>query len=175
MLETTFNFTVDDFGGIATFTMEEANILAVMEARQLAMLGGPPVTVRNRLIQSLSQGINLGEGITQLRQRVGEVYNIAGSSSRALMVARTETSGFMNSTRHAMFEAQGIEKKVWLTAGDENVRSDHAKLGRSSKKDMDFDYMEILGGGLGSSLFHPHDPNGPANQVINCRCTIGVG
>lgn len=175
MLDTTFEFTVEDFGGVAIFALEETAVFEIMEARQAALLKGPPVTVRNALTKTLTQGITEGESIQQLRQRVGEVYGVAGSSSRALMVARTETSGFMNNARFAMFDAQGIEKKTWITAGDENVREDHVRLGRAAAKPMDFDYMELLGsGGFGQQLHYPHDPGAPASQVVNCRCTLGA-
>jgi uncharacterized protein with gpF-like domain len=83
---------------------------------------------------------------------------------QAQRIARTETTTAMNNAMVvAGDESRLILNKVWLTAGDGEVRDSHAALdGVSIPKD---DFFE-------NGLQYPGDPTGDAAEVINCRCTI---
>lgn len=172
-LESVFEFTSgNDLGGIPVFGIDDPRLLRVFQARQQKLLGTAPETLQRNLRTSLSEGLQEGESLGQLRQRVAEVYNVAGSDAKTLQVARTEAAGFVNGTRNAMFEAQGFTSADWITAGDEAVRANHVAFGAVGAKPLTHNYLNDrvdpnTGGG---SLEFPSDPNGPAAEVINCRC-----
>lgn len=168
LLNTTFDFTLTDLGDIPVFGIDAPSILRVFEHREQHILTGTPVTVRNNLLRSLSDGIAAGEPIGQLRLRVAETYNIAASSHRTLMIARTETAGFMNETRDAMFEEQGFEEESWSTSNDEAVRDHHKTFGLAGTQKRGFNYLTLVG--VSGRLEFPGDSRAPAGEVINCRC-----
>ena len=168
MLQDTFEFTIDDFGTLPVFGLDDERILSVFEVRQLKLLETVPKTVRNNLFKSLTTGINSGEGLDQLRKRIQEVYGVSMAPGKALTIARTETAGFMNSVRHEMFGAQGFSQGEWITAGDENVRPPHKVFGDAGPQDRGFNYLTLVN--ESGTLEHPNDPQGPVHQVANCRC-----
>ena len=59
--------------------------------------------------------------------------------------------------------------KEWVTVGDDKVREAHRKAnGQRVKNHEKF----IVGG---EELLCPGDPNGSAENVINCRCYMRAG
>jgi uncharacterized protein with gpF-like domain len=59
-------------------------------------------------------------------------------------------------------------QKEWVAVNDARTRDDHsAANGQVVDQDADF----IVGG---APLKYPGDPSGPAQQVVNCRCTFVV-
>lgn len=132
-------------------------------------------TARNRLknigddvwevvSEQLIQGISAGESIPELAARV---RNTAGvSDARSLTIARTEV--------HAAHEAGSYDQalfvdptatKVWLATEDARTRPTHqAAEGQRRRINESFEVG-------GAALRYPGDPLGPADEVINCRCT----
>ena len=94
-----------------------------------------------------------------------------GPAARAEVIVRTETNrafSFANHTRIDKLAADLDEKplKQWLTAIDGRERPDHAAAdGQTVPHDQPFNVG-------GARLMFPNDPAGPAEQVINCRCTM---
>jgi hypothetical protein len=167
-LHATYDFTVKEIGGIAVFELDSPEIVAALDRREDLVVGSVPETLQNNLRVSLRKGLQEGETVQQLRTRVARTYDIAASSGKTLQVARTESAGFMNDARQAMFEAQGFEKVEWLTAGDEYVREHHVTFGSIGPVDMGHNYMEDVDDD--GTLEYPNDPRGPAGEVVNCRC-----
>ena len=83
-------------------------------------------------------------------------------SGRALMIARTEIGSAMNAAAQAGYVAGGATHKGWLSARDDRVRDSH--------QDVDGEIVPIEQA-FSNGLMHPSDPNGPPEEVINCRCT----
>lgn len=91
-------------------------------------------------------------------------------------IARTETSQAVSSARMEAMR-QGVDKsgispdlvvKKWFHSGPAaggNERMDHAAMNRAEVFGMDTPF--IVGG---TPMQHPHDPNAPAEHVVNCRC-----
>ena len=142
--------------------------------------------VRNRLVRipeevfdliahEVATGVNLGESIPQLRDRIDMVLSTTGSErwpNRATVVARTETIGALNAGRAEAFRAAGetdpdLElERVWLATEDHRTRSTHkAADGQRVALASPF----IVGG---AELMFPGDPAGPPQEVIQCRCTM---
>lgn len=123
--------------------------------------------LRAVLVDSLREGLAQGESYAELRTRIKAVFNNAVQPSRTLRIARTETGQTVSGVRHEIMAEHNMEQE-WVTAGDENVREDHVTLGTTGPKPLDYNYMQDLG--KPGVLNYPLDVNGPADQVISCRC-----
>ena len=90
------------------------------------------------------------------------------SDARAGLIARTETHGAANFGANAAAKETGLPlKREWISAEDSRTRSSHdAANGQIVGMDEPF----TVGG---ARLDYPGDPSGPADETINCRCSIG--
>ena len=95
-----------------------------------------------------------------LRDGVDGVF--ADAFSRTTTIARTELSGVLSGYRMGIMGANGVKRIQWVTAGDSHVRASHQDL-NSATTDLGASFP-------GSRLRWPHDPDGSAEDVINCRC-----
>lgn len=140
--------------------------------------------VRNRLVRipeevfdlvahEVTVGVNLGEGIAKLRDRIDTVLSTTGTarwSNRATVIARTETMGALNAGRHDAFNALAEEEpdeefeRIWLATDDSRTRHTH-EVADGQRVPLGRPF--IVGG---FELRFPGDPEGPAQEVIQCRC-----
>lgn len=142
--------------------------------------------VRNRLVRipeevydliagEVAAGVNLGEGIPKLAQRVDNVLSTTGSErwpNRATVVARTESIGALNFGRAESYRAVAeadpdLELEMfWLATDDSRTRHTHREAeGQRVPVGSSF----VVGG---AELRFPGDPSGPPQEVIQCRCTM---
>lgn len=98
-----------------------------------------------------------------IRQQFGKVQN------RASTIARTETGTVMSKAEFSAFIDLGYTHLEWNSSKDGDVRPSHL---------IDGETVEIVdnNGNYTNELFScdvkfPRDPDGPAGEVINCRCT----
>jgi SPP1 gp7 family putative phage head morphogenesis protein len=138
------------------------------------------LAVRNVIDATVKQGMNEGVDVNEMRNRIKDavqtVYDVRlgkpvvpnglfdlGGMSSSKTIARTEMGSIASLTRIDIFKQEGIEKIEWITAHDERVRDSHVKInGQSVKFGQDFD----------NGLRFPRDPNGPPEEIINCRCSF---
>lgn len=140
-----------------------------------------PDEVFNLVATAIAEGAGLGEGIADLAKRVGRILSTTETDmwpNRAVTVARTETLGAMNAGRTDAFDAVveelgGDFEKMWLATEDTRTRKSHrdadgqrVPVGSPFLIGVDPDL-----GLAGVHLMQPGDPSGPANEIINCRCT----
>ena len=141
--------------------------------------------VRNRMVRipdevydliagQVSEGVNLGEGIPQLAERIEGILSATGSErwpNRAVMAARTEAVGALNAARMEAFRAVAADEggdfeKVWISTQDDRTRPTHREAdGQRVPLGSPF----IVGG---FPLMFPGDPSGPPQEVIGCRCSF---
>lgn len=141
--------------------------------------------VRNRLVRTpeevfdmvagqLAAGVTLGEGIPELTVRVDEVLSTTHTErwpNRAVTIARTETLGALNDSRTGAFQQlaadddEGEYERMWLATMDTRTRPTHRAADGQRVPVLD----PFVVGGV--SLMSPGSPDGPAQEVINCRCT----
>jgi HK97 family phage portal protein len=140
------------------FTLVDTPAMAALENKIIKVVGIND-TVRNQLRNTLIEGLGQMETTAQLTERVKEVYNFA--QSRALTIARTEVGQAMGIGRDAAMGQMGVEKIMWVTAGDEHVRASHEELNGM---------VVTRGEQFPNGCLYPCDPNGPADETINCRC-----
>lgn len=136
-------------------------------------LADVPLEVGRRLDAALTLGINSGEGIPSLAERVQEIFSLTGTlhwSNRATVVARTEAIGALNAGRQDAFLAVAEEtgdplEKLWLATEDSRTRPTH-QVADGQRVPVASPF--IVGG---FELRFPGDPLGPPQEVIQCRCT----
>lgn len=89
--------------------------------------------------------------------------------TRAERIARTETTGAYNAGAQQAFVEEDAGVKMWISTADESTRDSHLEAsGQCVPIDDTFDV------GV-AQLTIPGDPSGPADEVINCRCTMVAG
>lgn len=152
---------------------------------QRAFVSGYLAEVTNRMVRvpdevydlvasQVSQAVNLGEGIPAIADRVDNVLSTTATEhwpNRATVVARTETIGALNSGRYDAFRAfaeqdGGQFEKVWLSTLGPRTRASHVQ---ADGQRVGLDDPFVVGG---FSLQFPGDPEGPPQEVIQCRCDM---
>jgi len=115
-------------------------------------------TTRKKLSKQLYQGLEAGEGINEIKDRVKEVYKIRGDKE-AIRIARTQTGRVINQASvEAYKQTDVVDRKEWIATMDDRVRPEHAEAdGQIVDKDKPFS----VGGTLKDA---PDD--------INCRCAV---
>ena len=115
-------------------------------------------TTRKKLAKQLFEGIEAGEGIGEIKDRVKDVYKIR-SNKEAIRIARTQTGRVINqATVEAYNQTEVVDRKEWIATLDDRVRPEHkAADGQIVDKGKPF----LVGGDLKDA---PND--------VNCRCTV---
>lgn len=114
---------------------------------------------------AVTQAVLQGQTVTHL---AASIAGIAAMDQRAAMkAARTAIT-----SAHSLGKLKGYERaagmgidveKQWLAALDSRTRGSHRHLdGEVVKLDAEFS----------NGLKYPGDPDGPASEVYNCRCTL---
>jgi hypothetical protein len=132
------------------------------------------VSVRDTLIETLVKEVNneLAKQGSLISIR-DVIYNIVRKSQsfykwQALRIARTETTFASNFAAVKSAENSGFEMvKTWIAVSDGRTRHDHAI---ENKQTVDFDKPFKMADG--TLMMYAGDPDAPARQVINCRCTV---
>lgn len=109
----------------------------------------------------------------QLRERLGTgVF----SRNRAITIARTETSAIANEAKAKSAESwagQNGQKqyKMWVHRNSKDPRENHVYLdGMIIETNEKF--QVVAENGTIDYMMYPHDPNGSAENVINCNCQV---
>lgn len=112
----------------------------------------------------VSTGMEDGESITELRDRILNVANM--EEYRAERIARTEVISAANGGEYDQIQLIGATgTKEWLATEDARTRKSHIAANGQSVAIAD----PFSVGGF--SLKYPGDPSGPASEIVNCRCT----
>lgn len=122
-------------------------------------------TTQDIVAKQLRQGLEAGEGLNELTNRIKSVTG--KSLGRARSIARTQTAGAVGTGRHEGMKSAGTELKGWLDSRDETVRPSHRTAGQIYAKGIAIDLPFNIGGEM---LMYPGDPSGSAANIINCRC-----
>lgn len=119
--------------------------------------------------QSLADGLNAGEDLDQLKERLAVVFAQEGTqlgAGRAQRIAVTESTRAFNAGTLAAAQAlTGPDRplvKQWLTRNDERVRDAHRETNGQ---------LQLLGDPFdvdGTPMRYPGDPAAPAALTVNC-------
>lgn len=111
------------------------------------------------IAQRATEEWSIQELSTKLKDATRDKYTSRLKNSKT--IARTENGVVSGGVRQSMFKNAGIKKIEWLTAHDSDVRKSHERLDTKVIK---------LGEKFANGLRYPCDPEGEADEVINCRC-----
>jgi SPP1 gp7 family putative phage head morphogenesis protein len=135
-----------------------------------------PDEIYHLIFAELTDGINDGEGPKELAARIDNLLAATGQErwpNRARTIAITETNRAYNAGAYAAAvlmqqDSRTVLYKEWLASRDERVRPSHEQ---ADGQRVPVSQAFIVGT---SALMFPGDPNGPAHEVINCRCALAV-
>ena len=159
--EANTSFTLYDEDTVMELVANEPNLLP-----QAAFDKAKDKAWNSRHVTSaVTQAVLQGQTIPQL---AASIAGIAAMDRRAAMkAARTAMT-----SAHSLGKLKGYEraadmgidvKKQWLAALDSRTRGSHRHLdGEVVELDAEFS----------NGLKYPGDPDGPASEVYNCRCTL---
>ncbi|MGH3586075.1 MAG: phage minor head protein [Pseudonocardia sp.] len=134
-----------------------------------------PDEVYALIVAEVERGIRDQQDIPTIAAAVDTVLTATGSErwpNRAVVVARTETMAAVNGGvfRGAVLDAEQrgdpAPFKAWLATADQRTRPTH--------RDADHQQTLLTSPFMvgGAPLMYPGDPRGPAQEVIQCRCSM---
>lgn len=135
-----------------------------------------PDEVYNLVFAEINDGVNAGESVPAIAERVDRTLATTGSerwANRASVIAVTEvTRAYGAGTTAAGLEQSRVTgrllQKRWRTEHDQRVRASHVAVdGVTIPLYLPFN----VGGYM---MMFPGDPLGPADEVVNCRCDLVI-
>ena len=110
---------------------------------------------------------NLRQVVQQaLPELTEELRRVFGSKeARARTIADTEAGKAVNQGKFTQYEASNVTKIKWRASNDTFTRPTHLAANG---------VVRTMGEAFPNGLRYPHDPNGGASEVINCRCSFSV-
>ena len=113
------------------------------------------------------------KAMTMLAKLIRDPKTFGRAFWRAETIVRTEVSRTFSLASQSELErgakARVKLRKWWLTAGDERVRDSHRQAGEDYGQGEAIAWDALFKVGE-DRLLHPLDPNGSAEETINCRC-----
>lgn len=124
-------------------------------------------TTRMRIRKSIERGEEQSEPPRVLARRIVEETGGEIARGRAETIARTESLTAASVGADEAAKSTGLQlDKRWVATEDMRTRPSHAIANDELRA------MDALFDVGGAKLRFPRDPNGPAKEVINCRCTV---
>ena len=126
---------------------------------------------QKKLNNAVTQGIIQGEGLDKIAKRISTGLAMQNYNA-SLTFARTAMTGAQNSGRDTSLinaKAKGINVvKQWMATLDGRTRDSHRHMdGETLKVGDKWHPMKFSNG-----CRFPGDPDGPPQEVYNCRCTL---
>lgn len=167
-------------GGVLGLTSTQERFVSNARAE---LMSGDPALLRNyltrkrrdrRFDRQVMAAIREGRALESVTiERMLGRYSDRLLELRGETVARTESMAALNQSNVEAYQ-QAIDsgairrqdvRRVWVSTADGRTRDSHREMDRESVGiDQPFS----------NGLMYPGDPNGPASEVINCRCTMLV-
>lgn len=120
---------------------------------------------KDQIQSTCLQGILQGESIPEIASRISDITR--QDDKATIRYARTMTTGAENAGRINSYnraESMGIEmEQQWMATLDGRTRHSHRQL--------DGQHVPV-GKKFSNGCKYPGDPDGPAGEIWNCRCTL---
>jgi len=159
----------DYFGGYDDAVSEWISTTTALKVTQIA--GTTFEQALGIIAQATGEAISQGLGEAQTGKLIRDTMREHGAAmtvARSRIIARTETHAASQAASQTAAAESGLRlKKEWIAAGGDRTRDDHQDAdGQTVGINEDFNVG-------GEHLHTPGDPNGSAENVINCRCVVG--
>ena len=119
--------------------------------------------INDIIVNGYEEGMGIDKVSRDIRRRFGQL-----KTWESVRIARTEIHNSQCLGVIKGYDDMGVEYIQWSTARDSRVR------GLKPKDSADHIHMEgeiiRMGGVFSNGLMYPGDMNGPAAEIINCRC-----
>ena len=168
-----FQLALEDMAselGVLAIPMSDPDVVEALAKQLTKLVEGVNSRLALRVKEVLIARLGEPATISDLRQAVKaelpelteDLRKVFGSKdARALTIARTEVGIATSSARIQQMIDAGVETIEWVSSHDDHVRSSHVALDGQKRK---------LGEEFKPNLRWPSDEEGPAAEVINCRC-----
>ncbi len=150
-----------------SFTMDNAQALAILAAKRIKVVEMND-TAKEQVVETLRDILKdgLAEGVGQAEMARRIVEGLTGQmkhiKKRSATIARTEVNNSFSEARWEAIQEDPPKYIRWISSRDSKVRDSHERLdGKVVKYGERFD----------NGCKFPHDPDGSAEEVVNCRCT----
>ena len=166
-----------EIGGVV-LTLEDERLLQLIQTQLTQLSTGVAGSYDSTLAKKVkaaildvfegSEGVSVGSLQDAVRELLPELRGslkvaFADRDARALAIARTETGKAQGTARfESMTRSDVVTQHEWIDADDDEVRDSHSELDGQVRN---------LGDEFKPGLRYPLDPNGPASEVVNCRCS----
>lgn len=155
-------------GTVVDWKLVNPKIAKRIEQQAGDKIGGVNDTTKDALRETLSEGLDAGEDVRQLRQRVNDVFDDA-EGYRAEAIARTECASASSWASVESFRDSGVvDGKEWIATPDDRTRPDHSALD-GVKVGVD-ESFRFDGGGSTDSPGN----SGILKEDINERCAVAA-
>jgi len=163
-----YSGVVVEFGQDAIDELGAKGVLFDIDNPDVRQFLTDTLTERSRLINEttakkirgvLEEGVQQGEGIAKLKERLRDLYGSWGEDlahGRAQAIARTEVGRASGYAKLEGYKQQGVRLKEWVTARDNDVRDEHQAL--------DGEVVAATEPFSNGAMFAP--------DGINCRCVL---
>jgi len=156
---------LDSIGIEIGFDLLNPHVIYFLNTEAAQYIKGINETTRKALQAQLIEGVEAGESIPKLTDRISAVFADA-KGRRAITIARTEVVRASNFGGWEGMKQGGVEEKEWLATRDSRVRDSHlATDGQIQPVDKPFTL------GSGAQAMYPGNTGIP-EEDINCRCTV---
>ena len=116
-------------------------------------------------IETLPEGLSRVEIARRLRPVINQLFDEM-RQNRVNVITETTAVGAFEAGQLQAWLLSGVPFKMWLSQRDGRVRPSHIV---ADGQVVDVAEPFLVGNAL---MQHPGDPNGPASEVVNCRCTM---
>lgn len=157
----------EELGAFVNWGVSDPLIQSFIKNRRAALDAINTTTIetfKDKISEAVAEGYNKVWTPQQFAKSIKEALGDAGEirKNQARTIARTETGIISADARYDCFVKEEIEENQWTTSNDDKVRDTHAE--ENGNVVPVGEPFPVTG------LIHPSDPDGPAEEVINCRC-----
>ncbi len=108
-------------------------------------------------------GVAAGDTESELSERLGKLAEKLENKTWSSAV-NTEAQAAYGNAQLRMLARGGFKTKAWVSMHDDKVRDSHVKCDAQGAIPIADKFV--------NGLLHPGDPDGPPEEVCNCRCMI---
>lgn len=159
------SYSLYDHDTVERLMKEDPELLPPPSAKRQAEIDAKDIKWnKEKLTSTFTASILAGDSIPDMAKKISGVaamdWHAAVRNART-MCTGAENAGRVDSYKRA--EGMGIQlEQQWVATLDERTRDSHRELDGEKIK---------VGEKYSNGLRYPGDPEGPAREVYNCRCT----
>lgn len=160
----------DTQGTTYVYNVKDPQAQDFIDARANQLAGSVTDATYGKIQSQMDQGADAGESIPQIAARISGIFDTM-SVGRATTIARTEVIGAYNGATDQIANSlpdDVVAGEEWIAELDDRTREAHEAADGEQVAVAD---AFSVGG---EDLQYPGDPAGSPENVINCRCTVGM-